>query len=161
MEIDIRKRKIGVNFNEGGTAEVLVWAPLANSIELKIIEGEKTVSLNKKSFGFWETFTGELKPGGLYQVCIDGEKCYPDPASLSQPEGVHGPSQAINPDNFIWSDSEWKNIPVDEYIIYEQHVGTFTPEGTYDGVRKRLPYLRDLGITAIELMPADLRPTSR
>lgn len=85
----------------------------------------------------------------------------PDPASLAQPDGVHGTSQAINIKNFEWTDSQWKNIPLEEYILYEIHTGTFTPQGTFESIEKKLDYLKDLGVNAIEIMPVAQFPGNR
>src|SRR5687768_16319456 len=126
MEIDILKRRIGVNFCGNGEAEVVVWAPAAKNVELKIIEQEKLIELPLQPYGFWAVVTDQIKPNSLYQFRIDEDKYYPDPASLSQPGGVHGPSQAIDLESFEWSDSNWKNISLENYILYELHVGTFT-----------------------------------
>jgi maltooligosyltrehalose trehalohydrolase len=84
---------------------------------------------------------------------LDGEGPFPDPASRYQPEGVHGPSQIIDPTQFAWSDHDWRGVRLQDAIIYELHVGTFTPAGTFEGVTERLQYLADLGITVVELMP--------
>src|SRR5690606_3439547 len=81
--------------------------------------------------------------------------------SLSQPEGVHGCSMAIDTGNFNWNDEAWKNHALKDYIIYELHTGTFSPEGTFEGVINKLDYLVDLGITAIEIMPVAQFPGER
>ena len=81
--------------------------------------------------------------------------------SRSQPEGVHGPSQIIDHSLFPWDDTAWKGIPVDEYVIYELHVGTFTPEGTFEALAGCLDYLKELGVTAIEIMPVGQFPGDR
>ena len=78
---------------------------------------------------------------------------YPDPASRFQPEGVHGPSEVVDPARFAWTDGGWCGVAAADLVIYELHVGTFSPEGTFDGVTSRLPDLARLGVTAIELMP--------
>ena len=92
---------------------------------------------------------------------MKGKQEFPDPTSLSQPEGVHGPSQAIDLREFEWSDDNWKNIPLEEYILYELHTGTFTPEGTFAALEEKLDYLKDLGINAIEIMPVAQFPGGR
>ena len=108
--------------------------------------------MNAEGEGFFSVFIHGIGAGSLYMYRVDG-KLLPDPASRYQPEGVHGVSMVIDPASFSWTDMDWPSLRRDDLVFYELHVGTFTPEGTYDGVRKRLPYLRDLGITAIELMP--------
>jgi maltooligosyltrehalose trehalohydrolase len=99
-------------------------------------------------------------PGCRYWYWLDGTLRRPDPASRSQPDGVHGASRVVDP-AFNWNDSEWRGIALEKYIIYELHVGTFTPPGTFDGVISRLDYLCELGITAVELMPVAQFPGGR
>jgi maltooligosyltrehalose trehalohydrolase len=95
----------------------------------------------------------DVKAGDRYAYLLDGEGPFPDPASRYQPEGVHGPSQIIDPSQFAWSDQGWRGVQLQDALIYELHVGTFTRAGTFAGVIERLPYLADLGITVVELMP--------
>ena len=85
----------------------------------------------------------------------------PDPASRYQPEDVHGPSQVVDPESFDWQDEDWSGRPWEETILYELHVGSFTPEGTFTGVKEKLDHLVDLGVTAIELMPLSDFPGGR
>jgi maltooligosyltrehalose trehalohydrolase len=156
----IQERTIGVNFNEQGRAEILVWAPLAQKVELQVTESKAPLSLTKEAYGYWRLQTGALKQGDRYKFVIDGT-AYPDPASLSQPEGVHGHSQAIDSKTFAWKDKEWNNLPLEDYILYELHTGTFTPEGTFAAIEKKLDHLIELGINAIELMPVAQFPGAR
>jgi len=102
------------------------------------------------------THTGVVEgasAGDCYRYRLDAEGPHPDPASRFQPEGVHGPSQIVDARSFAWSDAGWPGVPLAELVVYELHVGTFTPAGTFAGATTQLPYLRDLGVTAIELMP--------
>src|SRR5262249_29310787 len=92
-------------------------------------------------------------PGDRYRYRVDGRGPFPDPASRFQPEGVHGPSEVVDPHAFAWSDAGWHNVPREDLVLYELHVGTFSPEGTFAGVEAKLAELADLGINAIELMP--------
>jgi maltooligosyltrehalose trehalohydrolase len=94
-----------------------------------------------------------LKPGDRYQFVLDDNACLPDPASLHQSDGVHGPSRAFDPQDFKWTDKDWQNPKLSEYIIYELHIGTFTAEGTFAAMETKLDYLVELGVTAIEIMP--------
>ncbi len=94
--------------------------------------------------------------GDRYQYVV-GDVVAPDPVSRLLPEGVHGPTEIVDP-SFPWADALWHGRPLDEYVLYELHVGTFTPDGTLDSAIARLNYLRDLGITAIELMPLNAVP---
>lgn len=159
MSITVSKRTLGVNFNNSGQAEIVVWAPLATSVNVH--SGEYTQPLTPEKYGYWRTTTGFIAPGSLYTFSINNGKPFPDPASLSQPEGVHGPSAASDLRSFRWSDDAWKNIPLKDYIIYELHTGTFTPENNFDGIIGKLDYLADLGITAIEIMPVGQFPGNR
>ena len=132
-----------------------VWAPAAKTLELTLLDGAAagTHPLASSAGGLRETWIRGAAAGDRYTYLLDGRGPYPDPASRFQPEGVHGPSQIVDPWAFAWHDSRWRPRPHRDLVIYELHVGTFTPEGTFAAVEAKLPYLRDLGITAIELMP--------
>ncbi|MGE0529467.1 MAG: malto-oligosyltrehalose trehalohydrolase, partial [Bdellovibrionales bacterium] len=95
----------------------------------------------------------KVAPGAIYKYRIEGKDAFPDPASRYQPLGVHGPSQVIDFSKFAWKSPNWKGIPLEKLAIFELHVGTFSSEGTFRGVENHLPYLADLGVNAIELMP--------
>lgn len=159
-ESDITARSIGINFNEKGECAAAIWAPMAENVSVALTEKNNTVSLNKDEFGSWKTMTNEIKPGDLYKIVLD-KKQYPDPASLSQPDGVHGSSKAINLNDFNWKDDNWNNLPLEQYIIYELHTGTFTPQGTFGAIEEKLDYLKELGVNAIEIMPVSQFPGSR
>lgn len=149
----MQQPSLGVKFNETGKATVSVWSPEAKAVAVYLIASQCQLPLRKEEYGYWQLETDEIKPGELYKFILDHEKELPDPASLSQPEGVHGPSQAIDLSAFAWTDKAWKNIPLEEYILYELHIGTFSPEGTFAGLEDKLDYLKSLGINAIEVMP--------
>lgn len=110
--------------------------------------------------GYHHATVEEVGLGSLYLFRLDGQKERPDPASRSQPQGVHGSSQVIAPD-FPWQDGGWSGVPLQQYILYELHVGTFTPEGTFDAVIPHLDDLAELGITAVEIMPVAQFPGDR
>lgn len=158
--IQIDRRNIGVNINKQGTADVCVWAPKAEKISL-IVNGNDTIALQAKAYGYWQTADVPLKNGDRYKFVINDKEQFPDTASLSQPDGVHEASEVVNINIFQWTDSEWLNPPLENYIIYELHTGTFSPEGTFEGIEKKLDYLIDLGITAIEIMPVAQFPGNR
>lgn len=160
MEASIYKRSIGVNFNTDGLADIVTWAPLAHSVSLSTKQGN-ILPLQKEPGGYWRTVTSELKPGESYGFVIDGRDPLPDPASLLQPDGVHGLSVATQIQNFNWTDNAWQNPNLGDYIIYELHTGAFSAEGTFEGIEKKLDYLIDLGVTAIELMPVAEFPGDR
>jgi maltooligosyltrehalose trehalohydrolase len=141
---------------DGPGTRFRVWAPEHESIDVIFgcpAQPGRIVPLKKEPDGTFCGYDVDAHEGDLYRYRIDGHNTYPDPASRFQPEGVHGASQIIDPARFQWSDSGWKGIPAKDLIIYELHVGTFTPEGTFESVTRRLPYLAQLGVTAIELMP--------
>ena len=117
--------------------------------------------MDKDERGYHHATLGNLATGDRYLYRLDGLRERPDPASRFQPDGVHGPSQLVDLGAFQWSDSNWKGRPLGTSIFYELHVGTYTPEGTFDAVAKRLPELVDLGVTTIELMPVAQFPGSR
>jgi maltooligosyltrehalose trehalohydrolase len=128
-----------------------VWAPEHHSVEVVIWPHGPSHPLRKGPDGH---FTGVLSVGaGTRYKFRMGGPAFPDPASRHQPEGVHGPSQVVDLSGFAWSDDGFSGHSRDELVIYELHVGTFSPEGTFDGVTRRLEWLRDLGVTAIELLP--------
>jgi len=102
----------------------------------------------------------DVGPGSLYRYRLDGRQERPDPASRYQPQDVHGPSQVVD-DAFTWADHDWRGLPWPHYVLYELHVGTFTREGTFDGIIPYLDTLQELGVTAVELMPVAQFPGSR
>ncbi|WP_121357165.1 malto-oligosyltrehalose trehalohydrolase [Flavisolibacter nicotianae] len=157
--IAISKRTVGVNFRDDGRAEIRLWAPLAEQVA--ILSGETTIALEKEDPGYWITVTDRLHEGSRYRIRIDDRNPFPDPTSLSQPDGVHGPSEAVDLTGFQWQQNGWTNLPLEDYIIYELHTGTFTSEGTFASLEEKLDHLKELGVTAIELMPVAQFPGSR
>jgi len=126
------------------------------------IAGPRTrlVNLEKMARGYHSAVAEGIPSGTPYVVCLDGKE-RPDPASRLQAEGVHGPSQVVDPRAFRWNDAAWYGLSLDDYLIYEIHVGTFTEQGTFDAIIPHLGEMRDLGITAIELMPVGQFPGAR
>jgi len=110
--------------------------------------------------GYYRLLVPEVAPGTRYRYLLNGSKSRPDPASRFQPDGVHGPSEVVDP-SFPWTDQAWVNPPLAEYVFYELHAGACSAEGTLAAIIQRLPYLKDLGVTAIELMPVAQFPGSR
>ena len=146
-----------------GECNFLVWAPQADSVELRILNSHcQSIPMECLPRGYFRVVT-PAAPFSLYQYDLggNGEKIRPDPASRSQPQGVHGPSQVLARNEFNWSDSGWRGLPIRDLVFYEVHVGTFTPEGSSDAIIPRLPNLKDLGVTAIELMPVAQFPGER
>ncbi len=141
-----------------------VWAPNCREVSLKTVWPEKAVlPMRPAGDGFFEVNAAGLKPGARYFYLLDGVKQRPDPASRFQPEGVHGPSEVVDPAGHKWLDGGlgWRNRPIGEYIIYELHIGAFTPEGTFGAAAKRIPYFKELGVTAVEIMPVAQFPGRR
>ena len=126
-----------------------LWAPASERVDLQL--GDEFFPMEGKD-GWYERTEPRARPGSLYKYRIDGQHLVPDPASRFQPQDVDGPSEVIDPAAFRWSGG-WTGRPWREAVIYELHVGTFTPEGTYHGAIQKLNHLKDTGVTAIELMP--------
>lgn len=132
-----------------------LWAPAAASVELQLeCTGDwRHIPLAATGEGWFGLCTDEARPGSCYRYWIDGKVAVPDPASRHQRDDVHGPSEVIDPHAYDWQDETWRGRPWHEAVLYELHVGAFTPAGTFEGAAQRLPYLRDLGVTALQLMP--------
>lgn len=135
-----------------GGASFRVWAPLASTVEVSI-EGKGLHTLSPEGRGYFSGFAPGVKAGDLYFYRLDGSSLLPDPASRFQPQGPDGPSEAIDPGIFNWTDSAWPGLRLKGQVIYEMHIGTFTREGTWEAASKHLWELKDLGVTAVELMP--------
>ncbi|MEW6001868.1 MAG: malto-oligosyltrehalose trehalohydrolase [Nitrospirota bacterium] len=153
---------IGANYIGNGTCEFVVWAPFCRSMEVKLLSvEEKIIPMEKDDRGYWSTIADNIFPGTLYLYRLENKDEYPDPASRFQSEGVHKASQVIDPNEFKWGDDGWKGRLLKDFIIYELHVGTFTKEGTFESIIPYLSYLKELGVTAIEIMPVAQFPGSR
>lgn len=159
--LNISRRSIGVNFTAQGEAEILLWAPRAKKVCIRLLDSNRMLALKKQEFGYWQLQTTQLQPGELYSFVLDEKQELPDPASLAQPDGVHGPSQAININDFQWTDQQWKNPSLAAYIFYEVHIGTFSERGTFRGLERKIPHLKSLGVNAIEIMPVAQFPGER
>lgn len=162
--MEILRRNIGINFHDR-TATVRVWAPYANDVAIHLVDGGEPLPLQRQERGYWYLETTAIVEGTKYWLVVDGKPQLPDPASISQPDGVHGPSQALTLDfewnTPVWDDSQWSNVPLTDYIIYELHTGTFSAGGDFEGIAERLDYFVELGITAIEIMPVASFPGTR
>jgi maltooligosyltrehalose trehalohydrolase len=146
----------------GGRCRFLVYAPLARKVEVRILSArDRIVPLERIEGGYHSGIVEDAVPGALYRYRLDGVRELPDPASRFQPQGVHGPSQIVDPAAFPWMDCAWTGIPLEQYLFYELHVGTFTIGGTFDAVIPHLDALAELGITAVELMPVAQFPGER
>ncbi|MBB6272461.1 maltooligosyltrehalose trehalohydrolase [Pedobacter cryoconitis] len=163
MDRKAEQRNIGLNFykepDQGSLkAHIKVWAPKAKTMSLKV--AGQYIPLEKQEHGYWFAETDQVQPKDRYWFVLDGTVQLADPASLSQPDGVHNASEALNLD-YKWQDRDWKNIPLQDYIFYELHTGTFSESGDFSGIAKHLDHLLDLGVTAIEIMPVAAFPGTR
>lgn len=148
----------GAQRHSNGDVRFRLWAPTAQRVDLCLepeTAGERggIMPLTALEDGWFELVTDRARVGDLYRYQIDGKFKVADPASRYNPQDVQGPSQIIDPDVFAWRDAHWRGRPWEEAVIYELHVGAFTPEGTFAAVKERLDYLVQLGVTAIQLMP--------
>ncbi|MDD5411273.1 MAG: malto-oligosyltrehalose trehalohydrolase [Methylobacter sp.] len=145
----------GAHILDDGRVNFRLWAPGADKVEL-CLQGdapEIILSMAAEAGGWYGIITELAGNGFYYQYRINDRRYVPDPASRYQPQDVEGSSQIIDPDSWQWQDAAWKGRPWEEAVFYELHVGTFTEQGTFAGVKERLDYLVDLGVTAIQLMP--------
>jgi len=144
----------GAKVRSDGSVRFRLWAPKARLVDLCLENGEQDrLPLADSGDGWFELITRHARAGSRYRFQIDGDAKVPDPASRFQPDDVHGASEVVDPRSFDWSDDAWRGRPWEEAVIYELHVGAFTPEGTFRGVEARLDYLHEFGVTAVELMP--------
>jgi maltooligosyltrehalose trehalohydrolase len=136
-----------------------VWAPDHHSVEV-VFDRESILPspLKRESDGYFSAFVPGIRAGARYKYRLGGEQAFPDPASRFQPEGVHNFSRVVDPSQFEWTDRGWAGITRDPQIIYELHAGTFTPEGTFNAAAAKLEWLRDMGITVVEMMPVSEFP---
>jgi len=132
-------------------------------VDLVLVEGQqrREVAMRPQERGYFHCTLPDVREGQRYAYRLDGGPERPDPCSLSQPDGVHRPSAVVRPDHFTWTDQSWKGVPREELVFYELHVGAFTTEGTFAAVIPRLAALRELGVTAVELMPVGQFPGTR
>ena len=153
--------RLGAVHLGNGRYHFLVWAPLAQRVAVHVLSPEEVmIPLKKNERGYHHGTTSSVLPGSRYFYRLDGDIERPDPVSRYQPQGVHGPSQATDTD-FLWHDRHWTGLPLEDYIIYELHVGTFTPVGTFAAIIPYLDELKMLGVTALELMPVAQFPGDR
>ena len=153
---------LGANVVEGGV-EFRVWAPASRSVDAIVYgpDAERIAPLAAEPDGWFSAVVPGIGAGARYRYRLDGEATFPDPASRAQPDGVHAPSQVVDPAAFRWTDGGWRGRPLEEMVIYELHVGTATAEGTFDALIGRLDALVELGVTAVEPMPVAEFPGTR
>jgi maltooligosyltrehalose trehalohydrolase len=146
-----RRLPIGAELSPAGGVDFRVWAPCRKQVDV-VLEG-RAFPLSRTPDGYFSGFVEEARAGSLYRYRIEGGDAFPDPASRFQPEGPHGPSQVVDPGQFAWTDHGWQGVSLAGQIIYEMHIGTFTPERTWASAAQRLPDLVELGVTVLEIMP--------
>ncbi|HSK10385.1 MAG TPA: malto-oligosyltrehalose trehalohydrolase [Vicinamibacterales bacterium] len=156
-----RRLPVGAEVVRGGGVHFRVWAPDHAAVTLVVAgdgrggsEAAGGIPMKREAHGYFAVMVPDAHAGTLYRYRLPGhEGLLKDPASRSQPEGPHGPSRVVDPSAFAWSDTGWAGVGLEGQVIYELHVGTFTPEGTWASAAAQLAELRDLGVTVIEMMP--------
>ena len=138
-----------------GRVRFRLWAPAQRAPRLQLSDGrtEHLLAMQSGEASWFEVTTDGVESGQTYRFRLDDGLCVPDPASRFQPSDIHGASELIDPVAYRWQHADWRGRPWEEAVIYELHVGSFSPEGSYEGIIQRLDHLVDLGVTAIELMP--------
>src|SRR3990170_4033026 len=141
---------------DGDGTRFRVWAPAAGRVDVVLDpdgQGPAAIALVRDARGIFDGHAPGVGAGARYKYRLDGGVPMPDPATRFQPDGVHGASEGVDPSSFRWTDDAWTGVAAPDAVIYELHVGTFSPAGTFDGVIARLPALVKLGVSVIELMP--------
>ena len=141
----------GANFIAAGTVHFRVWAPGQAKLTLRL--SGKDTEMSAAEDGWFEQVATGVSAGVAYQFILPDGMAVPDPASRAQQAGVNGPSLVTSSESYQWHNADWKGRPWEESVIYELHVGTFTPQGTFAAAMEKLPYLAETGITMIEVLP--------
>lgn len=153
--------RVGAWADGSGATRFLVWAPNVPRMDLRILGADpRIVRMDRLDFGYHDALVEGVPARTRYLLDLGANRARADPASRFQPEGVHGPSEVVDRSH-PWTDAAWRGLPLEDLVIYEVHVGAFTSEGTFDAILPRLPELRDLGVTALELMPITQFPGAR
>ncbi|RYF72426.1 MAG: hypothetical protein EOO39_12175 [Cytophagaceae bacterium] len=152
----INKRAFGVTFIDEETAAIRLWHLRARHVAVLVDGQPEPIELTKESDGYWSAETTKIKPGDLYSVLVDNERVYPDSASLVQPQGIYGPSQAVDITSYQWDDGCWINAPFDDYRIAELAIDVYTPAGTFCAAERKVGDLKKQGINAIVIHPTRL-----
>jgi len=153
-----RNMPIGAEVQSGGGVHFRLWSTTSSTVRVRVSSDSEVqnspaqVSLAAEGNQYFSGYVPEAKPGDFYKFIID-ERLFPDPAARAQYGGPHGASIIVDPDSYVWHDEGWPGISSETHIVYEMHLGTFTPAGNWGGARERISYLKDLGIDVIEIMP--------
>ncbi len=161
--LEPRYQPQGSLFQADGSVEWRVWAPRSERVALVIgseADQQREIIMTPEPFGFHAVRQAKISDGTRYSYKLADGNAFPDPASRSQPDGVHRPSAVFSP-AFYWTDGRWPGVDRRDLVFYELHVGTFTCEGTFDAIIPRLDELKSLGVTAVELMPIAQFPGER
>jgi maltooligosyltrehalose trehalohydrolase len=147
---------VGAEVLAAGGVDFRVWAPEHSQMDL-VLTGDKAQlhPMQAEPAGYWSVCLPQVSAGTRYKFRIDGGDWYPDPSSRYQPDGPHGDSQVVDPAKFAWSDAGWTGVSPACAVIYELHIGTFTKAGTWSAACDQLPFLAELGITLLEVMPVN------
>lgn len=156
------KSRVGATIAHDGTS-FRVWAPERNTVALVLVDSDgrvlKRERLESAADGYFVADAQDVEPGAMYVYQLDDDtQLYADPASHFQPLGVFGPSQVVDHSQFKWHDGDWPGAKLRGKVLYELHIGTFTPEGTWQAAIEKLPHLRDVGITTVQVMPVAAFP---
>ena len=158
----LKKRRLGATPVSNGTWEFVLWAPRSRRARLHLLgTNQRILEMEPEARGYHHLTVDGLQPGAPYLYRLDDSRELPDPASRFQPQGVHGPSHLVDVTRFKWTDPAWNGISLESSVFYELHVGTYTPEGSFEALIPRLAELASLGITTLELMPIAQFPGSR
>jgi maltooligosyltrehalose trehalohydrolase len=153
---------IGAIYKGNNICRFRIWSPDAKDLTVKILHpSENILQLEKQQGDYWIGEFDNIKPGTRYKYRINKGFDRPDPASNYQPFDVHSESEIIDHTSFEWTDSKYKPVPLEDYIIYEMHIGTFTQEGTFEAAIEKIKHIKDLGITSVEIMPVAQFPGER
>jgi maltooligosyltrehalose trehalohydrolase len=147
--------EFGANVVDADHVRFRVWAPVAGKVEVELYPAQNSIlrhAMSHEGDGVWSA-TVDARAGALYRYRLDEQWGYPDPYTRSQPEGVHGPSQVVDPRTFRWTDERWAGLAPESLVLYELHVGVYTPRGTFDALIEHLDALAETGVNALELMP--------
>jgi 1,4-alpha-glucan branching enzyme len=142
----------GAEVTADGQARFRLWAPDRDEVAVRLESSGTELVMRREPDGWFSLTTGAA-PGTAYRYRVTGDLLVPDPASRAQADDVHGPSLVVDPRAYRWQTHDWAGRPWEEAVVCELHVGTATPEGTFNALRRRLDHFVDTGITAIEIMP--------